>query len=272
MVVQQVSSPMRSVFISHGAPNLPLHETPARFFLEQLTTYVQKPSAIIVVSAHFETDGPVVVTDPQPDMIYDFRGFEPELQEIVYAAPGEPGLAARVYDALSNAGLKPRQVEKRGFDHGVWVPLMLAFPEADVPIVQVSIDPSKGADYHYQLGEALRPALDDQTLVVGTGALTHNLGLLFDPNGRRRNRLDPGEDWVEAFGDWIDDQVTTGNTGALIDFEAQAPFARKNHPEAEHLMPLFVAMGAAGGVAGQQLHKSTEYAVLRMDTYGFPAN
>ena len=127
-----------------------------------------RPDAIVMVSAHFETNGVAVVTDPAPPMIYDFGGFEPELYRMQYPAPGDPALAKRVIGLLGDAGFAPQAVSARGYDHGAWTPLMAAFPEADIPVVQVSIDPNRDARYHYALGQALaslRAALSDWSAV-----------------------------------------------------------------------------------------------------------
>ena len=148
-------TPMPSIFVSHGGPNVVIEDTPARDYLKSLHTRFPDTKAIVIVSAHFETEGPVVVTDPAPEMIYDFGGFPQELYEMVYPAPGEPELAMRVAHMLHDGGLEPRIAPKRGFDHGVWNTLILGFPEARVPVVMVSIDPNRDATYHYNLGKAL---------------------------------------------------------------------------------------------------------------------
>src|SRR5262249_22822610 len=161
-----------------------------RHYLESIPTLVPTPTAIVVVSAHFETDGVAVVTDPSPGMIYDFRGFAPELYEMVYPAPGSTKLAETVFGLLEKAGLEPSRVAERGYDHGTWTPLMLAFPKADIPVVQVSIDPSRDAGWHYGLGRALSPLREEGVLLVGSGHITHNLGAFFSVL-RKGEPLDP---------------------------------------------------------------------------------
>lgn len=150
-------SAMPSLFVSHGAPNLILHDSPARAFLAGYAAALPKPEAIVCVSAHFETDAPAVVDDPAPGMIYDFGGFEPELRTIVYPAPGDPALAGRVAGLVSAAGLPVAHVPRRGYDHGTWVPLKLLYPDADVPVVQVSVQPAADAAHHFRIGRRWRP-------------------------------------------------------------------------------------------------------------------
>ena len=152
---------MPSLFISHGGPNVVTDDTPARDYLRSLSTLVPRPRAIVIVSAHFEHDGVAVVTDPHPEMIYDFGGFAPELYRMVYPAPGEPELAQRVFGLLDEAGLDPTRMAKRGYDHGAWTPLLLAWPDADIPVVQVSVDPHRDASWHYALGQALSPLREE---------------------------------------------------------------------------------------------------------------
>lgn len=265
--------PLRSLFISHGAPNVLIKDTAAHRFLRTLGSVIPRPKAIVSVSAHFEADRPTVVADPAPATIYDFGGFEPEMYQQRYPAPGHPELAHEVAETLASAGLLPDILPKRGYDHGVWVPLKLAYPQADIPIVQVSINPLKDADYHFRLGQVLAPLLSDDVIMIATGAITHNLSALFGQGQGQGLRPvdDQPELWSEAFADWVADHVVAGATRDLLQWDRLAPHALKNHPEAEHLMPLFAALGAAGSGAVQHLHKSTEYGVIRMDTFGFEA-
>ena len=170
---------MPSVFVSHGGPNVVIEPSEAHDFLASLGRLLPRPQAIVIVSAHFETEGPVVVTDPNPAMIYDFGGFPQELYEKVSPAPGEPELAMRVATMLASAGLSPRIAPERGYDHGAWNPLILAFPDADIPVVQLSIDPHRDAAYHYALGAALAPLREEGILLLGSGHMTHHLRAVF---------------------------------------------------------------------------------------------
>jgi 4,5-DOPA dioxygenase extradiol len=261
---------MPTLFISHGGPNIVISDTPARHYLESLQTWLPKPRAIVIVSAHFETDGVAVVTDPHPGMIYDFGGFAPELYEMVYPAPGDPALAERVFQLLSKAGMAPARIASRGYDHGTWTPLMLAFPDADIPVVQVSIDPNRDAAWHHALGRALSPLREDGVLLIGSGHITHNLRAFFSMmrQGAAPDPALPGK--VHAFTQWFAEKLTDGDTAAILDWKLKAPFPLDNHPTDEHLMPIFFAYGAAGENAkAERAHASVEYGFFANDSWLF---
>ncbi len=237
---------MPTLFVSHGGPNVVIEDSPARDYLKSLHAILPRPKAIIMVSAHFETDGPVVVTDPAPGMIYDFGGFDPELYTKVYPAPGEPDLAMRIAHMLADTGLGPRIAPKRGYDHGAWNPLILGFPDADIPVIQLSIDPNRDAAYHYALGRALAPLREEGVLLMGSGHITHNLMSVFGVmrGGKAPDPAFAGK--VSAFTGWFAEQFEKGDTAAILDWRNRAPHVRENHPTDEHLMPIFFAYGAAG--------------------------
>jgi 4,5-DOPA dioxygenase extradiol len=259
---------MPTLFISHGGPSIVISDTDARRYLESLGDRVARPRAIVVVSAHFETDGVAVVTDPKPEMIYDFRGFPAELYELVYPAPGEPALAEKAFELLDRAGLAPTKIERRGYDHGTWTPLLLAFPKADIPVVQVSIDPNRDARWHHEVGRALAPLRDDGVLLIGSGHITHNLGAFFGAM-RRGEPVDPAlPGKVSAFTKWFAEKIAIGDTDALLGWKAQAPYPADNHPTDEHLMPIFVAYGAGGG-RGERVHASVDHGFFANDSYLF---
>ncbi len=242
----------------------------ANAFLRGLAATLPRPDAVIVASPHFPALIPIVVADPNPETIYDFRGFPPELSRITYPAPGDPALAADVVGLIGEAGFDVRTLERRGFDHGTWVPFSLIWPEADIPIVQLSIQPRQDAAYHTRLGTALRPLRDRNILVVGTGAITHNLGELMR-NGLADLDAEP-ESWAAGFADWIAERAERGDREALTDYRANAPSAVRAHPEDDHFLPFFVALGAAGeGAPSQRIHRSIEYGALTMDAYLFGA-
>ncbi|MEM9278833.1 MAG: class III extradiol ring-cleavage dioxygenase [Pseudomonadota bacterium] len=257
------------LFLSHGAPNMALHDTPVRTFMSGLAGKYQKPDAIVSVSAHFETKGPVVVTDPNPEMIYDFRGFEQELYEVQYRAPGQPDLAEEIANLISQRGLPVTKLPKRGFDHGTWVPLSLVWPQADIPVVQVSIDPDETPEYHLKLGKALSSLPARNIAVVGTGNITHNLPALFSKG--KDLELDANiKSWVVEFLKWFDAELQSGNSDKLLDYRKNAPFAAENHPTDEHLLPIYVAMGAAGeNFSATKIHESYTFDFLAMDAWEF---
>jgi 4,5-DOPA dioxygenase extradiol len=255
-----------TVFVSHGSPMLALADTPAASFLRSFgaTLPRPRPRAILAVSAHFETGRPTVSRAAAPGMIYDFRGFPPALSEIVYAAPGSPETAGEVAAALSEAGLAA-ELSERGFDHGTWVPLSLLSPGADIPVVTMSIQPDAGPAHHYRIGQALRALPARGILVLASGSLTHNLWEM------DRGDVDAeAREWAKAFADWVDARLAEGDVAALLDYSSRAPHAERNHPTDEHLLPLFVALGAAGeGASARRVHTSHEYGALMMDAYAF---
>ena len=259
-----------TLFISHGSPDIAIAETEATAFLRKLAREIERPDAIVVASAHFEGEGRVLISgNAAPETIHDFGGFDPRLNEIRYPAPGDPALAEDIRVKVAAVGLSPRIIAHRGFDHGTWVPLMLAFPAADIPVVQISVDPSAGPAHHLKLGAALAFLRDRNVLVVGSGSFTHNLREAF---GRMRSgeRQAATPAWVSSFTDWMSDRIMAGDRAALADYRVAAPYARENHPTDEHLMPLFVAMGTAGERStATKLHASQDFGVLSMEAFAF---
>lgn len=264
--------PMPALFLSHGSPDTVIADTEAAAWMRRAAEDLPLPRAIVVASAHFEVRGAVAVSaDPQPQTIHDFGGFAPELFTMQYPAPGEPELARHIAAALQAAGFETRLQEDRGFDHGVWAPLKLIYPEANIPVVSLSVDPGERPAYHHQLGQVLSGLLEDNVLVIGSGSFTHNLGEAFRAMQRGARLADmPG--WVSAFTGWMNDRLAEGDHEALLDYRARAPHAVENHPTDEHLLPLYVALGAAGRTAHTGLmHDSADFGVLAMSMWRFDA-
>jgi 4,5-DOPA dioxygenase extradiol len=256
-----------SLFLSHGAPTLPLTDTPARAFLQHLGATLERPKAILVISAHWETAAPMVSAVDRNDTIHDFGGFPRALYEMRYPAPGTPAVAARAADLLRAAGLDCGIDQRRGLDHGAWVPLMLMYPQADIPVLQLSVQPHLGPEHHLRLGHALAPLRQEGVLIIGSGSFTHDLSEF-----RGHGPNDPAPQWVNSFADWFHAALMEHRFDALLAYRQQAPFAAKNHPTEEHLLPLYAALGAAGENARpERLHASATYSVLRMDVYAFQA-
>jgi len=261
------SLPLPSLFLSHGAPTLPLTDTPARSFLSQFGGMLARPKAILVISAHWETQAPTISAVDRNETIHDFGGFPRALYELQYPAPGSPAVAARVSDLLRASGIDCGIDRSRGLDHGAWVPLLLMYPQADIPVLQLSVQPHLGPLHHLLMGRALAPLRQEGVLIIGSGSLTHDLSEF-----RGHGPNDPAPDWVDAFADWFHSALTAGRTEDLLDYRRQAPFAVKNHPSEEHLLPLYAALGAAGESArAERLHASATYSILRMDVYAFRA-
>lgn len=255
---------LRPLFISHGAPTLPLEDVAARHFLEGLAATMPRPRAILVVSAHWETSVPQVNAVERNATIHDFSGFPDALYRLNYPAPGSPALADRVVDLLAGAGLSARVDPARGLDHGAWVPLMLAWPEADVPVSQLSVQSHLGPGHHLELGRAIAPLVHEGVLVIASGSFTHDLSSWRGQAGME----EPA--WVTDFAEWFDKALMEGRTCDLLAYRRLAPNAQRNHPTEEHLLPLYVALGAAGpNTSSERLHSSTTYGVLRMDAYAF---
>lgn len=254
-----------SLFLSHGAPTLPLMDTPARAFLSKLGSSLPRPKAILVVSAHWETERPAVSAVAWNETIHDFYGFPRALYDLRYPAPGSPELANDIARRLHSAAFECDIDGKRGLDHGAWVPLSLIYPSADIPVVELSVQPRLGPEHHVRVGRALAPLRDEGVLIVGSGSFTHDLS---EFRGRELN--EPSPSWVNQFADWFDAALTENRTDDLIHYADRAPYARKNHPTEEHLLPLFTALGAGGDLEPpQRLHASATYSVFRMDVYAF---
>ncbi|MCX7362520.1 MAG: class III extradiol ring-cleavage dioxygenase [Alphaproteobacteria bacterium] len=252
---------MPTLFVSHGSPMLFLEkDLPARAFLATLGTLVPKPKAIVAVSAHWNTERPVVSLAARPPTIHDFYGFPEALYRLHYDAPGAPELAARVAE-LTGAERDPAY----GLDHGAWVPAMLGWPEADIPIFQLSVQPYMSPAHHIALGRKLAPLREEGVLVMGSGSATHNLRRLV-----RGQHGTPPEPWAKAFDDWVADTVERGDEEALANYRTQAPYAVEAHPTDEHFLPIHVAFGAAGeGAHGKPLHRSFASGNLSMASYAF---
>jgi 4,5-DOPA dioxygenase extradiol len=218
--------------------------------------------AIVVVSPHWQTDGIRVGAATLPATIHDFGGFPAPLYQVQYTPPGDPALAAEIVQLLSEAGLAARLDPARGLDHGAWVPLRYLKPDADVPVVPVSMPHDLDAAGALRLGRALAPLRERGVLVVGSGSLTHNLYEF------RQHIRDP--EYAQAFADWIASAVTGRDDEALVQYRERAPHAVRAHPSEEHFLPLLVAVGASdAGDARMRIEGGMTHEVLSMDSFGF---
>lgn len=254
-----------ALFLSHGSPMLAVEDSPAGRFLDGLGAQLPRPRAIVVASAHFEAERPSIGAAPQPQTVHDFGGFPSQLYQIRYPAPGAPALAEAIAHRLGDAGLAARVCSHHWLDHGVWVPLRRAYPEADIPVVPLSVNPRADAAHHFAVGRALAPLREDGVLVIGSGGFVHNLR---DLEWDDRNAPLPA--WANDFAVWMRDKLEAHDTAALFDWQTRAPHARKAHPTVEHLMPLFVALGAGGDAPRtRSLHRSHEFGSLALDAFAF---
>ncbi len=254
-----------ALFVSHGAPTLALEPGLTRGFLAQLGSGFERPQAILLISAHWETTAPEISAALQPETIHDFYGFPEALYAMQYPAPGAPGLAVRTAGLLTASGFTAAASAQRGLDHGAWVPLMLMYPQADIPVTQLSVQSALGPEHHWRMGEALRPLRDEGVLIIASGSVTHNLGEF----GRHRYDSPPPA-WVSGFNDWLHDRMLGADRTALLDYRVRAPHAVRNHPTEEHLLPLFAAAGAGTpGSRPLRLHAGYTYGVIGMDAWRF---
>jgi 4,5-DOPA dioxygenase extradiol len=236
---------------------------PTHSFFEELGTSFIRPRAVLCISAHWETSHPVVTAASHPQTIHDFYGFPEQLYKVRYNAPGDPDLADHIVDLLKNADLAAGVDSSRGLDHGAWVPLKLMYPQADVPVVQLSIQADLPAEHHLKIGRSLQALRQEGILILGSGGATHNLR-----EARWQNDTAQPPHWVQAFVDWLFEAVKEGNNAKLINYISRAPEALRNHPTPEHFLPLFVPMGAAGKKSqGRVLHEAISLQVLSMAAF-----
>lgn len=252
-----------SLFVSHGAPTFALEPGQAGPALKALGRALPRPEAVLVVSPHWMTPSTRVGLAAQPQTIHDFGGFDPALYRIEYPARGHPALARKALDVLTAAGWAAMADERRGLDHGAWVPLLHLYPQAEVPVFQVALPSRLDAEGAWSFGQALAPLADDGALIVGSGSLTHNLG---DFCGRHGTELD----YVRAFAGWVRETVAAGDGARLRRTLDEAPQAMRAHPTPEHFWPLLVAAGAAP--AGQPwcvVDGGIAHGMLAMDAVVF---
>ncbi len=261
---------MTTLFISHGAPTLAIESGETGKLLSTLGESLPRPDAILVVSAHWDTLTATISNAVKPKTIHDFRGFPKPLYDIQYPVNGSPMLATKTARLLENAGITIQQ-ENRGLDHGAWVPLRLMFPDADIPVTQLSIQspeiqrlvtqnlPAPSA--HYALGQAISALQDDNVMIICSGAITHNLNDFFS------SKIDAEAlDYVSKFADWMGEKIALNDIEALINYRAQSQYGLRAHPSEDHILPLFVALGAARGKP-IRYQPETTYGILAMDTY-----
>jgi 4,5-DOPA dioxygenase extradiol len=253
--------PLPVLFLSHGSPMHAIQPGAVREAWQRIARELPRPQAILIASAHWETDLPAVTGAARPETIHDFYGFPKPLYEIQYPAKGEPALASRAVSLLNDSGLKARADPGRGLDHGAWSPLLHMYPEADIPVVQVAVQTSLGPKHHLALGRALAPLADEGVLLIGSGHLTHNL----------RDRAAGGPaPYAARFQAWVKERIEARKLDELADYRSLSQDGVRAHPTDEHFLPLFFALGAAGEqYAAEQLYDGIETGSLAMDAYRF---
>ena len=235
-----------------------------------LQAVAQRPRAILAISAHTLTREPVLMAAARHSTLHDFSGFPEALYRLRYDAPGAPDLALQVASLVQAAGLPVQASPEGGLDHGIWVPLRFAWPQADVPVLPLAFPPDWSPAQLYALGQCLAPLADDGVLVMGTGSITHNLRLVFGPGGMPPVAA-PEIAESAAFRTWFASRSAAADLPALLDYRRLAPHAALMHPTDEHLRPFYVAAGAGAAGPGLRLHDSLTYGCLGMDAYAFGA-
>ena len=254
------------LYIPHGGGPLPLLGDPGHAnlnrFLREYAATIPRPDAIVVISAHWEADPVAITAAAKPPLLFDYYGFPPETYEYEYPAPGEPRLAARMQALLQQAGIDSRAEFERGFDHGLFVPLLFMYPDADVPCVQLSLSQDLDAARHIEIGRGLADLAQENLLILGSGFSFHNMQALMS---KRDEAVDPRnlefEDWLEQTCTSV--ELTEAERAARLGGWEAAPHARYCHPREEHLLPLQICYGIAGRPARQ---------VFRQPVAGFSAS
>ncbi|MCX2525296.1 DODA-type extradiol aromatic ring-opening family dioxygenase [Larsenimonas rhizosphaerae] len=251
-----------ALFISHGSPLEALDHSKSALAWQALASRLPRPTRILIVSAHWTASPLRLTASKAPETIHDFYGFPAPLYDIRYPAPGEPELAHDIAEHLNACEFEAQVDARRGLDHGMWAPLRHLYPEADISTVGLSINARKRPEWHYRLGQQLAGALDEETLLISSGSVTHNLA---DIRGS-----DPTiAAYVEAFQDWISSHLQTRQDDELMHYRDLAPDAQRAHPSDEHLLPLFVTLGAADASAPERFNPVVADTALAMDAYLF---
>ena len=224
-------------------------------FLTSVSERWEPPRAILVVSAHWEESVPTLLSATNPGLLYDYYGFPAPAYEISYPAPGAPELAAHIAELLSPAGFHPAVDDNRGFDHGMFVPLALMFPDASIPCLQLSLIRGLNPGEHLRLGRALERLRDEGVLILGSGMSYHNLQSLMNPDGSAEARNQGFHQWLVEL--CVSEKLSSGEREAGLASWESAPHARDCHPREEHLLPLHVCMGAAGAAPATEVFAGT---------------
>lgn len=254
---------MPALFLAHGAPSLVIEDNAYTHFLQKLAAELPRPDAIVVFTAHWESDVQLISRAQTYGTLHDFYGFPDEMYQMTYPAPGNPQLADRIGELLHASGIPSRQDETRPLDHGVWALLKLLYPHADIPVVALSVHPFLAPAEQYRIGQALAPLRQENVLIIGSGGTVHNL---------RRLQWGGGETapWAVEFDDWIAGKLSSWNTDALFRYEELAPYAKEAVPRSEHFVPLLPVMGA-GDSARQAslLYRMYQYGSLSLSAWQF---
>jgi 4,5-DOPA dioxygenase extradiol len=252
-----------SIFVGHGAPTIVWEENPFTDFLKQYPQTFARPRGIVIFSAHWEASVQTIGSARDYEMIYDFFGFPNDLYYVKYPAQGDTRLAQKVQELLAAEHIPSRLDPYRGIDHGAWTVLQLMYPEADIPVVTMSVNPALSPDEHYRIGASLGSLKEQDYLIICSGGIVHNLG-----------RLNWGthsiDSWASEFNQWIGDKVLNWDMGAILDYAQAAPYARLAVPRNEHFLNLLLALGTGDAQRKPRLLTSIfQYGNLILDLWEF---
>lgn len=254
---------MPSYFFAHGAPSIVLEENGYTELLKSFRDHHPRPKAIVIFTAHWEEQVQTVGAAETFETIYDFRGFQDELYEITYPAKSDRPLSEEVQSLFAKNGIQSALEEKRGLDHGAWAVLKLLYPEADIPVVALSVNRHLPNREQYNIGKALAELREQNVLIIGSGGTVHNL--------RKLNWQSEGiDEWAEQFDNWLQSKLESWDTEALFNYMEEAPHASESVPTSEHFIPLLLAMGAGdSNRQAELLHRSYQYGNLSLSCWEF---
>ncbi|MNW41869.1 LigB family dioxygenase [compost metagenome] len=255
---------MPSYFVAHGAPSLVIEQHEYTEFLKNLAANTPKPKAIVIFSAHWEQQVQTVsaVADTYPT-IYDFGGFPDELYRMTYPAKGAPSISEQIQSLFAEHGIQSQLDGERGLDHGAWAILKLVYPDADIPVVALSVNRYLSNEQQYQIGAALAELREQDVLIIGSGGSVHNLRMV----NWQGNGID---DWALAFDSWLQNKIELWDTEAMFNYRELAPYAKEAVPTSEHFIPLLIAMGTGDKTRqAKLLHRSYQLGNLSLSCWQF---
>lgn len=252
-----------SYFIAHGAPSLVLEDHAYTKMLKQFAGHIPKPKAIVIFSAHWEESIQTISAVDHHHVIYDFGGFQEELYKMTYPARGSRPLSEQIQWLFSRQEIASKLNEERGLDHGAWAVLKLIYPDADIPVVALSVNRYLTNEQQYYIGKALSELREQDVLIIGSGGTVHHLS-------RLNWRSDHVDEWAEAFDQWLDHKLETWDIDALMNYRELAPHATEAVPTSEHFIPLLLAMGSGDkNRRAKLLHRSYQYGNLSLSCWQF---
>jgi 4,5-DOPA dioxygenase extradiol len=254
---------MPSYFFAHGAPSLVLEEHAYTDLLKSFAAHTAKPKAIVLFSAHWEQSTQTVSAVKEYSTIYDFGGFQDELYQMTYPAKGDRALSDQIQALFSKHGIQSELDEERGLDHGAWAVLKLLYPDADIPVIALSVNRYLTNEQQYQIGKALSDLREQDVLIIGSGGSVHNL------RGLNWNSKD-ADTWAVEFDNWLQSKLETWDVDSLFNYRELAPYVREAVPTSEHFIPLLIAMGTGDdNREAKLLHRSYQYGNLSLSCWQF---